>query len=504
MLDKIKSLSKQTLIYGTSTIIGRFLNFILVPFYTNVFPPSEYGVVAIIFAYIAFLNIIYTLGFEAGYFRFASSNEIGTEKQNFSHPFITILCNAAVFSAIIFLFSGTISNIVGLTNQSIIIYSAFILFFDALSLVPFAYLRLKNKAKLFALIRLINILVNVGLNLLLILIYKMGLEAIFISNLAASIVTLLLLMPVILKNLSFKFNGELFRELRKFSLPYLPAGLAAMVVQVIDKPIMQHLTDLKTVGIYNANYKLGIFMMLIVAMFDYAWRPFFLNNAKNPNAKPLFAKVLTIFTGASSLLFIILTFTIDKLIEFPLPMKGYLIGEKYWSGVVIVPTVLFAYIFLGIYVNLLAGIQIQKKSKYMPLISGVGAVLNLIACFALIPVAGVMGGAAATLLSYAAMMACTFIIVQKVYPVKYEYSKVIGIMAVNSAAIAIFYVSWYSSISLSWYLRAGIIIALCSVIIYLSELYKAKKLLRRDKITVKPVGNVAEIENEVITTEPEQ
>src|SRR5690348_2984082 len=131
MLDKIKSLSRQTLIYGTSTIIGRFLNFILVPFYTNVFPPSEYGVVAIIFAYIAFLNIVYTLGFEAGYFRFASSNEIGTEKQNFSHPFITIACNSAVFSVIILIFSGPISSLVGLTSQTIIIYSAFILFFDA-------------------------------------------------------------------------------------------------------------------------------------------------------------------------------------------------------------------------------------------------------------------------------------------------------------------------------------------------------------------------------------
>jgi O-antigen/teichoic acid export membrane protein len=503
MLDKIKSLSKQTLIYGTSTIIGRFLNFILVPFYTNVFPPSEYGVVAIIFAYIAFLNIIYTLGFEAGYFRFASSNEIGTEKQNFSHPFITILCNSSVFSVIILLFSGPISEVVGLTSRSIIIYSAFILFFDALSLVPFAYLRLKNKAKVFALIRLINIFINVALNLVLILVYKMGLEAIFISNLAASIITLLLLTPVIVKNLSLKFNSELFSELRRFSLPYLPAGLASMVVQVIDKPIMQYLTDLKTVGIYNANYKLGIFMMLIVAMFDYAWRPFFLNNAKDPNAKPLFAKVLTIFTGASSLLFIILTFTIDKIIQIPLPMKGYLIGPKYWSGVVIVPTVLFAYVFLGIYVNLLAGIQIQKKSKYMPLISGTGAVLNIAACFILIPAIGIMGGAAATLLSFISMTLCTYIIVQKFYPVTYEYLKVIGVMAVNSAAMVIFYGAWYSHFDLNWYYRAGIIAVMCGAIIYFSELYKAKKLLRKDKISAKPAGNAAEIENEVITTEPE-
>lgn len=483
MLDKIKSLSKQTLIYGTSTIIGRFLNFILVPFYTNVFPPSEYGIVAIIFAYVAFLNIVYSFGFEAGYFRFASSNEIGTEKENFSHPFIAIACNSAVFSGVILLFSGAISGVIGLSSSSIITYTAFILFFDALALVPFAYLRLKNKAKLFAAIKLINICINVALNLVLILVYKYGLEAVFISNLAASLVTLLLLSPVIIKNLSFTYNKQLFTELRKFSLPYLPAGLAAMVVQVIDKPIMQYLTDLKTVGIYNANYKLGIFMMLVVAMFDYAWRPFFLNNAKDPNAKALFSKIMTIFVGACSLMFIILTFTIDKLIEIPLPVKGYIIGQKYWQGVMVVPTVLFSYIFLGIYTNLMAGIYIEKKSKYLPAISGLGALLNIIACFTLIPIAGIMGGAIATLVSYVSMAVYIYFTAQRFYPVKYEFSKVTAIIAVDAAALAVFYISYYSSFGLNWYYRAGLIAVLCGIIIYLSELFKAKKLLSRTKIT---------------------
>lgn len=502
MLDKIKSLSKQTLIYGTSTIIGRFLNFILVPFYTNVFPPSDYGVVAIIFAYIAFLNVVYTLGFEAGYFRFASSNEIGTEKQNFTHPFLTIAGNSAVFSIIIILFSAPIAELVGLKSSQIIILSALILFFDALSLVPFAYLRLKNKAKLFAAIKLINIVVNVGLNLILILVYKFGLEAIFYSNLASSVITFLLLLPVIFKNLSFSYNKELFSELRRFSLPYLPAGLASMVVQVIDKPIMQYLTDLQTVGVYNANYKLGIFMMLVVAMFDYAWRPFFLNNAKDPGAKQLFAKVMTIFVGASSLFLVLLTFTIDKLIEFPLPFKGYLIGPKYWQGVVIVPIVLFSYIFVGIYVNLLAGIYIEKKSKYLPLISGIGAVLNLIACFALIPYITIMGGALATFISYAAMAVYTYFVVQKYYPVKYETGKVAALLTIDVMAMAVFYGAHYGGIELNWAVRIGIMAVLCGSIIYAAELYKAKRLLVKTKVSDK-LKDSPQTEAEVLTREPE-
>lgn len=476
MIDKIKSLSKQTLIYGTSTIVGRFLNFILVPFYTNVFPPSEYGIVNIIFAYIAFLNIFYSLGFEAGYFRFASSNEIGTPKQNFSHPFLTILANAVILSGIILLFSGSIVSVTGIKDSSIVTYSAFILLFDALALVPFAYLRLNNKAKVFASIKIANILVNVGLNLVLILVFKLGLVAVFISNLAASIVTLLLLMPVILKNLNFSFNKELFKELRKFSLPYLPAGLAAIIVQVIDKPIMQYLTDVKTVGIYSANYKLGIFMMLIVSMFEYAWRPFFLNNAKDPGAKPLFAKVLTIFVGAASLMFIVLTFFIDNIVETPLPFKGHIIGEKYWQGLVIVPTVLFSYIFLGIYTNLMAGIYIEKKTRYLPLISGLGAVLNVIVCFVLIPVMGIMGGAIATLVSYVSMAVYIYYVSQRFYPVQYELGKISAILGVNVLALGVFY-GTYMHLDLIY--KVLLTVILCGVIIYISGLTQAKRLFKK-------------------------
>ncbi len=476
MLDKIKILSKQTLIYGTSTIVGRFLNFILVPFYTNVFPPSEYGVVAVVFAYIAFLNIVYSFGFEAGYFRFASSNEIGGQKQNFTHPFFLITVNSFIISGVILIFHSSISALIGVKDESIVIYSAFILFFDALALIPFAFLRLKSKAKVFASIKLVNILVNVTLNLVLILVYKMGLEAVFISNLVASIVTVLLLLPYIVKNISFSYHKQLFNELWKFSIPYLPAALASMVVQTINILIMRFLVDVKTVGIYNANYKLGIFMMLIVSMFEYAWRPFFLNNAKDPNAKALFSKILTIFTGGASIVLIMLTFTIQDIIKIPLPYKGYIIGPQYWQGVIIVPIVLFAYLFLGIYTNLIAGIYIEKKTKYLPLITGLGAVLNIVTCFLLIPVWGITGSAISTLVSYVAMASYMYVVSQKFYPVKYEMNKLLLILFIDITAIAVFFYT-YGSLGIVY--RVILAVILSGVVIYLSQLYKAKRLLKK-------------------------
>lgn len=476
MLDKIKSLSKQTLIYGTSTIVGRFLNFILVPFYTNVFPPAEYGVVAVVFAYIAFLNIVYSFGFEAGYFRFASSNEVGDDKQNFTHPFFLITANSLVISGLILIFHSSISALIGVKDGSIVIYSAFILFFDALALIPFAYLRLKNKAKVFAAIKLVNISVNVTLNLVLILIFKLGLEAVFISNLAASIVTLLLLLPNIFKNISFSYHKQLLSELWRFSIPYLPAALASMVVQTLNIIILRYLVDVKTVGIYNANYKLGIFMMLIVSMFEYAWRPFFLNNAKDPGAKALFSKILTIFTGGASVVLIMLSFTIQDIIKIPLPYNGYIIGPQYWGGVIIVPIVLFAYLFLGIYTNLIAGIYIEKKTKYLPLITGLGAVLNIATAFLLIPVWGITGGAISTLISYFAMAVYMYIVSQKFYPVKYEVSKIAMILVIDIAAVAVFF---YTFGRLDAVYRIIFAVVLSGGIVYLSQLYKVKRLLKK-------------------------
>lgn len=478
MLDKIKSLSKQTLIYGTSQIIGRFLNFILVPFYTNIFPPSEYGVIAVIYSYIAFLNIIYSAGFESGYFKFASTLEIGDEKENFSIPFFTILVNSAFFSLVMLVFSSPLSKLIGIRNApEIIIYTALILFFDALVIVPFARLRLKNKAKKFAALKITNIVLNVVLNFVLILVFKLGIVAVFISNLAASIITFILLIPDIYKSIALRYNSTLFNELSKFSLPYIPAGLSAIIVQVLDRPIMKYLTDDTTVGIYQANYRLGIFMMLIVSMFEYAWRPFFLNTANQPNAKEIFSKVLTIFMGLSSIILIILTFFIEDIIKIPLPRRGHLIGAQYWSGVYIVPVILYAYIFNGIYVNLIAGIYIEKKTKYLPLITGLGAIINIAANFILIPYYGIMGGAIATFLSYFAMAVYIYFVTQKFYPVKYELKRIYLLLLLNAIGLTLYYLTYSGVIPSGMIIKLFMTIVLSIMIFYSSGLTKAKSTI---------------------------
>jgi O-antigen/teichoic acid export membrane protein len=224
----------------------------------------------------------------------------------------------------------------------------------------------------------------------------------------------------------------------KFGIPYLPAGLASMVIQVIDRPILQKLTNESTVGIYSANYKLGIFMMLYVSMFQYAWQPFFLNNAKEKNAKEIFSKVLTYFVLVGAVVLVFISLFIDDLVKIQIFHKS-IIQAAYWSGLNIIPIVLLAYLFNGIYVNLTAGIFIESKTQYIPYITGIGALVNVVCNFLLIPVMGITGAAFATLASYLFMAAGLYFVVQRFYKIEYEFNKLLKIFAALFISALIFY-----------------------------------------------------------------
>jgi O-antigen/teichoic acid export membrane protein len=436
MLENIKRLGKDTAIYGTSTIVGRLLNFLLIPFYTNVLKPEEYGITAYIYSLIAFMNVLYNYGMESAYFKYSSTLEIGSKKQNFSVPFFSTFFSSLLFSALIISLSHPISNTINLPANfhRIIYYSAFILFFDAIVIIPFANLRQNCKARKFALIKTINILVNVTMNIILLVVYRYGIEGIFISGLIASFITWALLLPTIVSNLEFKFSSPLYKALLKFGLPSLPAGFAAMMLQVIDRPILRALTNDSAVGIYQANYRLGIFMMLVVSMFDYAWKPFFFATAKEEKAKEIFSRVTTYFYLFMVIVFLIISLFIDNLVGIRV-LNRYIIHPSYWIGLNIVPVVLAAYLFNGLSLSFSAGLYIQKKTAYLPIITIISAIANVFFNFLLIPKMGIMGAAIATLISYAVMAITTFYFSQKIYPVVYEFKRILIITTSVSVSL---------------------------------------------------------------------
>jgi O-antigen/teichoic acid export membrane protein len=466
MFDKLKELTKDTAIYGISTMIGRFLNFILVPFYTNIFSPGDYGIVILVYSYIAILNIFFIYGMDAAFLKYAAFKDIGDDKDNFSTPYISVFITSVFFSGLIILLNNTITESIGvpLNYSSIIILSSVILFVDANAVVPFLKLRLERKAKQFAAIKVLNILLNILLNVVLIVGMGWGIEAIFISNLTASLLSLALVSPTVIRFLKLSFHKVLFNRLLKFGLPYLPAGIAIMLVQVVDVPILERLTDLDTVGIYKANYKLGIFMMLFVNMFQYAWQPFFLQNAKEENAKQMFSKVMTYFSIVGFTMLIILSLFIDDIVK--INFGGFsIIGAQYWGGLEIVPIILLGYLFNGFYVVFSAGIYIEEKSIYAPIVAGAGAVTNIASNLLLIPAFGIMGAAFATLISYGVMALGYFSVTQKYYKIDYEFSRLIKLFVLVLFIGASYY-----------FLRStdelNLFIKLAMLIVYVSILFK--------------------------------
>ncbi len=485
MLDKIKELTKDTAIYGISTIVGRFLGFLLVPFYTNVIDTTDFGIYSNIYAYLAFLNIVFIYGMDAAFMKYSSLAEGSEKRKTFSTAYLFVFLSTLVLALALYLLRNPFTELMEIPGQytKLYYYVIFILIFDTLALVPFASLRLERKAGKFTSVKLANILINLALNFILVLKYHMGIEAIFIANLIASAFSFAALIPEILRKLSFRIDKDLLKVMLKFGIPYLPASLAAMVVQVIDRPVVLAMTNPSTLGIYQANYKLGIFMMLFVSMFQYAWQPFFLNNAKEKNAKEIFSKILTLFLLVSSLVWIVLTLFVEDFARFQFIPGHSIIGKEYLSGITIVPIILLGYLFNGIYYNFQAGIYIEEKTKYFPYVTGAGAVINVVVNVLLIPVLGIMGAALATLASYFVMAGSLYFFSQKYYRIDYEYGKVTKILVlVIVTGIAYYYL--YYQFGLNVLIKFIILILFTSAIFLLRvvekhEIVKFGKLLLR-------------------------
>lgn len=443
-LKKILELGKDTAVYGLSTIIGRLIGFLLVPFYTQVFTTAEFGKYSYVYTFFAFLNIIYIYGMDVAFMKYDSLAEGDEKKKIFSTAFLTVLITSLIFSITFFIFSYQASDILKIREEyfNIVYYIILILLIDSLTFVPFANLRLQRKAKKFATIKLLNIIINVALNIILILVFKMGIEAIFIANLCASIFSLIALSKDILKNLQLTINKKILIKLLKFGIPYLPASLSAMTVQLIDIPMLEMFTDESTVGIYRASYKLGIFMMLFVSMFQFAWQPFFLQNAKEKNAKEIFSKVLTVFILVAGILCVFLSLFIEEVVQIEI-FGRTIIGREYLSGLIIVPLILLGYLFNGIYFNFYAGIYIEEKTKWTILVTGIGALVKIGFNYFFIPQWGFMAAAVSTLLSYMAMAFFQYIISQKFYKIHYEFDKVMKLLLLTFLAIGAYYVLFY-------------------------------------------------------------
>ncbi len=474
MISKLKSLSKETAIYGSSIVLGRFLNFLLTPLYTNFIPEQGLSFIFYIYSTLAFINIAYSLGMETAFFRFSKNEDTKFGKQNlikivFSNSYLTIFFFSIVNSSLIILFSDKIAPFFSQYNATseLIRYIAFLPMLDALVLIPFAYLRITNQALKFSVLRFFAILLNVIFNVITVSFIKMEVKGVVLSNVYSSALTLLIFSPLIYKNLIIKIDFKLIKQMVIFALPTIPASFAAIILQVADRQIMEFIAP-QYLAIYGVNYRLGIPMMMLVSMFEYAWKPFYLNHFKDPDALLIFSKALTYFTYISMLLIIFWTLSLDFIVKVPF-FGGKLINPIYWKGLSLVPIVLFGYYFNGVFTNLTAGFIIKKQTKYLPIAVGISAVLNVILNFILIPKFTYNGAAWATFWAYFLEALIIYYYAMKIYPIKYELKKILTLISLTGLIIVInsyFTFNYQSSLILLFVFRLFLII-IFSILLYI-------------------------------------
>lgn len=485
MSSKIKALLSDTAVYGVSTIIGRFLTFLLTPLYTNFLLPDELGVFVAIFSYIAFVNIAFSFGMESSFFRFYDKESEEKTKKVFSITFFTIV---SIASFLILLFHLTIVPFVEFTSlevfssaNKILLFSSLIPFFDCFMIIPFALLRMQRKAKKFAGIKILGIVVNVAANIYFVVFARMGIEGALISGIISSFVGILFVLPELKRYLQPLFDWTLFKELAKFGLPTLPSGFASMMLQVADRPILLFLTNAQIVAIYNVNYRLGIPMMLATTVFEYAWKPFYLTHSEDSDAPLLFSRIFTLYNLYACLVFLLSALFIEYIIQIPIN-NGTIINNQYWVGVGIIPIILFGYMLYGMYANFSAGLYITKQTGKLPMITGTAALVNALGVFVLSQLYSYNGAAWATVIAYGTSSMIMYYYSQKAFAIPYEWKKV-GILYVLTFLLY-FASKIFTTLEpslLNFALRIGMF-PILFVLLYLCKFFRPDELLLFKKL----------------------
>ncbi|MDP7567456.1 MAG: oligosaccharide flippase family protein [Flavobacteriales bacterium] len=467
-MNPLKKLASQTAIYGLSSVIGRLLNYLLVPLYTRYFLPAEYGVVTELYAYVAFLVIMLTYGFETAFFNFTKKED--NKEKVYSTAMFSLLISSVIFIILSIIYSSSISEWMGYGIESRYVqYFAVIIGLDAISSISFAKLREEEKAVRFAVIRLLNIFSNIGLNLYFIVYKGFGIEYIFIANLISSVITILLLMPEMFIS-KFNFDTKLWKKMAIYAFPLLIAGLAGMTNETIDRILLKKLLPnpeiaASELGLYGAFYKLSIIMTLFIQTFRYAAEPFFFSQHKSNDNKKVYADVMKYFTIIMIVIFLGVTMFYDFVIGF--------LGEAYHDerGFLVVSILLLANLFLGIFYNLSIWYKLTEKTKYGAYLSIFGAIITLILNFVLIPIIGFVGSAIATLVCYFSMSVASYFIGKRHFPIPYNL-KTIGLYIFNMLGIYFFIYFSPENILFNALLLVGFII-----FVYLTEKPKTSKIL---------------------------
>jgi len=442
-LGLYKNLFKQTAIYGLATVLPRMFSFLLVPLYTDLLPKAAYGKVSIIFAWMIFFNVILAYGMETAFFRFYNNET--NKKTVVETTTVSIFWSTILFLFVALLFKNTLANWSGIDSQYII-YTIWILALDALVIVPFSKLRAYQKPMIYALIKIGNVVVNLTLSVFFLLflpsiaqsnpdsfistlyVENFQIGYIFMANIISSFLTFVVLSPNYF-HLKWNFDLALWKRMMRYGLPIMIAGIAFAINEQFDKILLGKLLPANIaeaeVGVYSACYKLGLFMVLYRTAYTLGIEPFFFSHASNENAPQTYATVTKYFVIFGS-------FILLAVIVFADVLKFLMIRDSsYWEAMKVVPLIILANFFLGIYTNLSVWYKLIDKTYIGAYISIVGAVITLALNFLLIPTMSYYGSAIATIAAYGSMMFISYYFGNKYYPIPYDMKKIGGYLLLS-------------------------------------------------------------------------
>jgi len=445
-LSGIKNLAGQTLWYGVSTILSRLLNYLLVPYLTLKLSGAQFGEYTLVYSVIPFLTVIFTYGMETAYFRFAQHERYKNTLYNTAS--VSLICTTVLLTAILLLFNKAIANLISVKEHpEYITWGVLIIAFDTLCVVPLSKLRQENRPIKFALIRISNILVNIAATYFLIsvcprliakdpnsivqLFYRkdMAVGYLIIANLIASIFTLLLLWKEFAA-FKWKFNRDLWKEMIIYTAPLLIVNFGGVINETFDRimlgwwsPAIGETAKHAEVGTYGACYKLSILITLFIQAFRMGAEPFFFKQSTGENPQRVYARVMKFFVITICTMFLVVALFLDI-------WKYFIRNEAMWAGLKVVPILLLANMFLGIYYNLSIWYKVTNKTGAGATITIIGAAITLVINYFFIPRYGYMACAWATFLCYGTMMVLSFEWGQKHYPVPYAWKKLLAYMAI--------------------------------------------------------------------------
>jgi O-antigen/teichoic acid export membrane protein len=438
-MNPIRQLFGQTAIYGLGTVLPRLLNYLLLtPFFTRIFLLGEYGIITELYAYVVFLMIILTYGMETGFFRFASEKH--DWKRIYSTTLLSVFVTSGVFVVCVYIFSKSIAY--GLdysTHPEYIRWIALIVSIDAFTAIPFARLRLKERALKFAIIKILSVVLNIFLNFIFLwfipnhyerwdwdiigLIYNknIGVGYVFISNLIASIFTLIMLTGEII-NVKILFDRLLWLKMINYSFPVLLSGLAGTVNEALDRILLKHLltgelNPLEQLGIYGANYKIAVLMTLFVQMFRYASEPFYFSRYKETGSLKLFADIMKYFVISGLIIYMVVILYLD--------IFKYFIGSGFHEGLKIVPVIMLANLMLGVFFNLSIWYKLINLTWYGALLTGIGALITLLINWMFVPHYGYIASAWAHLICYTTMVIISYYLGIRYLRINYDVRRIL-------------------------------------------------------------------------------